>query len=247
LNGTEDCTASGLGSNHLEINSGAWISVFGDNHNPITISGTGSSLINSGDMNGKVNLVRMMGEAGSIENHGTIRTTSPIVSYSNIVIDVFGSGDLNAAPLEITNTGSISSTGSAIIYHDIGLKLVNTGEIYSALDAVGFPTASAFVPGWRTVIQNLGTIDAGHTAIRTGTVDDHVFNSGKITGPVNLNGGNDIFINEGTINGYVVMGSGNDIVANHGHITSDVILYDGADHVLNTGQIDGDIHMFQGS
>lgn len=247
FSGTDDGTAFGLGLNQIVVRSGARINVYGDNHDPITISGTGSSLINSGKMNGVLTLVRMMGEAGSIENHGTIRTTSPVASYNNVIFDVFGSGDLNSDPLEITNTGIFSSTGSAIKYDSLGLTLSNRGEINSALDAVAYADVLTDVPGWRAVIQNLGTISAGDTAIRTGTVDDRVYNRGSITGLIELNSGNDVLVNDGTIDGYVVMGSGNDIVANHGHITSDVILYDGADHVLNTGQIDGDIHMSQGS
>jgi Ca2+-binding RTX toxin-like protein len=117
----------------------------------------------------------------------------------------------------ITNFGTISSPSSTIVeFADANCVVRNFGLISAPGNALVFTSG-----GVHTVL-NTGTISAGGSTIENSGVTgiEHVTNSGRLVGNVNLGGNDDVFTNfttshgamrSGTIIGLVDLGDGNDI------------------------------------
>ncbi|OYU34584.1 calcium-binding protein [Novosphingobium sp. PASSN1] len=131
-------------------------------------------------------------------------------------VDGFDNGiNLSAKNGRITNHGSISSVGSAIV---VGGELNTTDKIVIANFGTIAGYNGIFFASGTGVINNFGVIssDPNNTAIFTDAGDDIVRNHGNIAGTVRLFSGNDKLINRGTIVGDVKLEANNDVLDNRG-------------------------------
>ena len=112
-------------------------------------------------------------------------------------------------------TGVIEATGeySIAVYAEAGTFTLNnagriTGSEGSLIDS------SMMDGGDYTVIHDLLEVGSTYVAGAIQTLDsvDTINNTGTITGSVDLNNRDDLFINSGIVNGTVDMGDGNDVV-----------------------------------
>jgi Ca2+-binding RTX toxin-like protein len=137
----------------------------------------------------------------------------------------------------ITNFGRISSAGSTIVeFQDANCVVKNFGLISAPGNALVFTSG-----GVHTVL-NTGTISAGNSAIENSSITgiEHVANSGRLVGGIDLGGNADVFTNftrshgvmkSGTITGIVELGDGDDVF--HGGNKSETVK-DGAGGDTNT-------------
>lgn len=155
--------------------------------------------------------------------------------------------------VNITNKGSIGSSGDYGIYQDTGFGdyfIKNTGTIY----ADGITSAFTAFPSTAIVTEGTGkhTITNSGLISATAAFDDVagaimgspgaggielVTNSGHIESNVMLFGNDDSLKNTGSIHGTVDMGIGVDKITNSGIIEGLVFLGDGADLFTNTGTV----------
>ncbi|MGY2046542.1 Ig-like domain-containing protein [Methylobacterium sp. JK268] len=192
--------------------------------------GTGSlSLTNRKET--RLGVVAISGDLGSggsfsLDNAGTITraTATTLITVA----------DTGAAPVILTNSGTISGAGKDALLIDIrnvqGLVISNSGVITGSAtdpDDAGRGAIAVAGTGGSTLTNTASGTVTGGIALDSG--DDVVTNLGAIAGGLSLGDGNDTLINAGTIAGRVETGAGDDHVINRGTIEGDLILGDGND------------------
>ncbi len=163
--------------------------------------------------------VAAFGSAGSPQGIDLLSNTVGLVS--NVTVGsrgtVFGENGAIFAnhATNITNFGKISSPSSTIVeFADADCVVRNFGLISAPGNAVVFTSG-----GVHTVI-NTGTISGGNAVVDGVNGIEHVTNSGRLFGDIDLGGDADVFTNftkshgvmkSGTIIGLVDLGDGDDI------------------------------------
>lgn len=185
-------------------------------------------------------LIRSTASATSISiGIGSLLTQSPVDPFTPLapLIDIFKAIDGNYGPgmtATITNLGNLTTAGmsaSAIRIADGGNSIYNYGVI-DVYETSRFASANAIViesdrdqtgvNASNLIFNQFGGLIAarsiafGAWAIHTSHDDDTVDNRGRITGVVELGGGNDVFDNHGAVDSYggdpgqVFLGDGDD-------------------------------------
>lgn len=218
-----DATATGV-----SITVGATGSIYGSSdYRGIISSGDLTVVTNQGLITGGEAII-LNGENSTVNNNGTIQNTFASNSFQAYAIQIkdIGATLMNSGHIggprgvsftqggDITNTGTIVATGTAIsLTGTLNTALVNTGAITSSE----------------------GDALLGSTGVQA------ITNSGEIFGSMDLGGGADTIVNTGVITGLIEMRDDGDILRNSGNITGDVDMGSGVNKVVNSGIIDGDV------
>lgn len=181
----------------------------------------------------------------------TMGTNASFTPGSSLIVGATGEitgfdGVLGFSPINVTNLGSIVATGSVAISEGLDGDCIikNSGTITSGNRGILF---SSIQGGGTHTIVNSGSLEA-LAAIEnlSATGIEHVTNSGKIVGTINLGGGEDSINNSGTV-GDCYLGDGNDSFTNTGTMTGVVDFGTGNDKFTNGGFISAFVDLGEGN
>jgi uncharacterized protein with beta-barrel porin domain len=218
--------------------SGANTGVFND------LSGSITSVTNSGTMRGGVNGLANSGTLGSLSNSGTISGAAKAgvenagslgtLTSSGTITGAFGLNNAGGTIAVLDNSGTITATSQDGVYTDSGLgTMTNAGVVSGALHALNIDGAGSLGS-----LENSGLI-SGPTAIKVaaGGSLGAVTNSGTIAGNIVNASANELSIAGGsggvfgTLTGY----SGGLTAADIGQITNTTsnVLFSAGNVLLN--------------
>lgn len=155
----------------------------------------------------------------------------------------------------LTNAGTIAQSGTpgagAISLGGADVVMVNSGLVTSSSRvsaAVSIATGNSDNL-WSARLVNLGDIVGPAGAVSGSDGIETVVNTGRITGDIDLGGGDDILRNDAWIGGDVRLGSGTDAYAGRGGIVTGAVLGgDGRDRLIGgagadrlSGECGGDL------
>jgi len=211
------------------------------------VAGSGNAITSDGSLT-VLNHGTLFGYLGGIFNDGLLNgdvvvsnaSTGVISSYFNEAIAIQGSGSFL-----ISNYGYISQeSGIGTPYSD-AVHTYQPGTLYNygTITGMAAVVSENATPNTTTGIYNLGSL-TGFSAFIGGASQTYLYNSGQITGLVDLGTGDgSTFDNLGSVHGDVTLGPGSDgWLHNSGAIKGDVHLggnHEGVDSTLGT--IDGTI------
>lgn len=160
-------------------------------------------------------------------NHGAIVARSQTALAYGVVFNGGGAA---------LNTGSIEATGGA---GTIGLRLgggpfINEGTILAQNTAISGARDALAVLLYQGPLDNRGTI-TGVVAIRSDVLADVVTNSGRITGDILMNAGDDRLTNNGKIVGTIDLGEGDDVYDGAGATAAAVVTAGAGNDTLKGG------------
>ncbi len=178
------------------------------------------------------------------EDDSAITISGVVSGQTAAVIGEAETGDRGALSLDITSTGIVSSTDTAIrLVHastNATDTIVNAGTIEATVAIeTGGRTDGTFDSsvGGGLNLTNSGEL-LGNILLSAGS--DTVVNTGRIDGEITLGGGNDSFVSSGAgrQSGRIDTGSGNDFVQ-LGEGVHDVVTGDGDDRIVIDGVNEG--------
>ncbi|WP_275789325.1 beta strand repeat-containing protein [Pararhizobium gei] len=195
------------------------------NHGTVTAKGTailssGSAAIITND--GKAQsatdyAIKAAGGEAIVTNSGTISSGSAAVAITGDEAILTNDGLITASGYAIVvSADEAIITNNKTITAGGGIKLSGVGAAVTNHGTITGTTAGAvvidFTDASGSSLHNKGLISAKSMAFLGGSGVQSVFNSGTITGSIQLGGGNDYFDGTGgKVNGTVSGGSGNDI------------------------------------
>jgi Ca2+-binding RTX toxin-like protein len=227
------------------VENAGTILAFADGGDAIGVYGSSQLIANWGTISAQASGAAwgISQSRGGFYNEGSIVANGGSASVGAFV--QFGASVATTTNMSV-NTGQITVTDGTSWMDSIGLKLDaavgasfwNTGTVKAdfAMDG-GAREGSTFT------VYNSGTLDG---IVRAGAGADQLYNSGSITGPVSLQGGNDLYDGRlGHVNGSVSGGDGDDFL--FGGVQDDILSGGAGSDVITGGHGNDTLTGGQGS